>query len=87
MSGSQPRPWWRDWRGMPPSFDHRSSEPLATWRVRLLRVTWTILLVVGAFGAFQGWSWAIGWLAVLAFQVVVMPAPKRRQVLGLDRAT
>ena len=88
MSGSADRPWWRDWRGMPPSFDHRAAEPLVAWRVRLVRVTWATLLVVGSYGAVQGWSWAIGWLVVLAFQVAVMPARNRRQVLGLPpRAT
>jgi len=82
------RPWWRDWRGMPPSWDRRRTDPLGPVRVWVIRMIWLTLLVGGAIGMAQGWSIGPSWLAMFVAVIALTPAPQRRQILGLrPRAT
>ena len=80
------RPWWLQWRGLPPSTERRIAEPERAytrgevWLMRL-GVPVTLVLAVGLGLAFGLWG-GIGSVIFVPVQWFRMTPHQRRQVLG-----
>jgi asparagine N-glycosylation enzyme membrane subunit Stt3 len=83
MARSQ-KPWWRDWRQLPPGSETEGTvQPLGTvavWLVRLLLLVELLALVVAA--AFHMPAVGAPLLVGLFFVMRKLPDHQRHQVLG-----
>src|SRR4051812_27360682 len=88
MSDGASKPWWRDWRGLPPFMRRQRAAVLSVGDVWAWRVGWPAFLLAGIV------IWRIAddslLLLIGVFSVVIqwakLTGSQRRQILGRSRS-